>query len=124
VDETAAGGPVLSPWRRTHIDADRVALGAAQPPPARRRRDPIGELHQSFELLGSELGADAESSVLVCSGRVMRASQKRRPTEAELWEQLEALPAHLKGEIIGGELHVQPRPRPARVIQRLGSKGG
>lgn len=52
----------------------------------------------------------------------MSASQKPRPTEAELWAQLEALPAHLKGEIIDGELHVQPRPRPrdARVIKRLG----
>ncbi len=30
---------------------------------------------------------------------------------ADLWTQLEALPPHLKGEIIDGELHVQSRPR-------------
>jgi Uma2 family endonuclease len=33
------------------------------------------------------------------------------PTEAELRAQLEALPASVKGEIIDGELYVQPRPR-------------
>jgi hypothetical protein len=46
------------------------------------------------------------------------ASEKPRPTEDELWAQLCALPEHLKGEIIDGELFVQPRPRPrhARVI--------
>jgi hypothetical protein len=51
----------------------------------------------------------------------MTASQKPRPTEAELWALLEALPGHLKGEIIDGELHVRPRPRPrqARVIKRM-----
>ena len=31
---------------------------------------------------------------------------------AELWARLEALPEHLKGEIIDGQLYVQPRPRP------------
>jgi hypothetical protein len=30
----------------------------------------------------------------------------------ELWAQLEALPEHLKGEIIDGQLYVQARPRP------------
>jgi Uma2 family endonuclease len=34
-----------------------------------------------------------------------------RPTPEELWAQLEVLPEHLKGEIVDGELHVQPRPR-------------
>jgi Uma2 family endonuclease len=32
-------------------------------------------------------------------------------SDAELWAELEALPPHLKGEIIDGELFVQPRPR-------------
>lgn len=43
-------------------------------------------------------------------------------TDAELWAQLEALPKHLKGEIIDGQLYVQPRPRPrhARGIGYLG----
>lgn len=51
----------------------------------------------------------------------MVASQKPRLTDAELWAQLCALPEHLKGEIIDGELFVQPRPRPrhARVIGEL-----
>jgi Uma2 family endonuclease len=31
---------------------------------------------------------------------------------SELWAQLEALPEHLKGEIIDGQLYVQARPRP------------
>jgi Uma2 family endonuclease len=31
---------------------------------------------------------------------------------AELWARLEALPEHLKGEIIDGQLYVQARPRP------------
>lgn len=30
----------------------------------------------------------------------------------ELWARLEALPEHLKGEIIDGQLYVQARPRP------------
>jgi Uma2 family endonuclease len=34
-----------------------------------------------------------------------------RPTIEELWARLEALPPNVKGEIIDGELHVQPRPR-------------
>jgi Uma2 family endonuclease len=40
----------------------------------------------------------------------------------ELWAQLEALPEHLKGEIIDGQLYVQARPRPrhARGIGYLG----
>jgi Uma2 family endonuclease len=33
------------------------------------------------------------------------------PTLEELWAKLEALPEGVKGEIIDGELHVQPRPR-------------
>lgn len=39
------------------------------------------------------------------------ASILSRPTEAELRAALEALPEHQKGEIIDGELFVQPRPR-------------
>jgi Uma2 family endonuclease len=40
----------------------------------------------------------------------------------ELWAQLEALPPNVKGEIIDGELFVQPRPRfrHGRVIGFLG----
>lgn len=41
----------------------------------------------------------------------MSAPLPRSPDIAELWAKLEALPEHLKGEIIDGELHVQPRPR-------------
>jgi Uma2 family endonuclease len=50
------------------------------------------------------------------------ASQKPRRTDDELWAELCALPEHLTGQIIDGELLVQPRPRPrhARVIKRLG----
>jgi Uma2 family endonuclease len=33
------------------------------------------------------------------------------PNPAELWARLEALPANVKGEIIDGQLYVQPRPR-------------
>ncbi len=33
------------------------------------------------------------------------------PDAAELWARLEALPPSMKGEIIDGELYVQPRPR-------------
>jgi Uma2 family endonuclease len=36
---------------------------------------------------------------------------RARPDPASLWRELEQLPEHLKGEIIDGELHVQPRPR-------------
>jgi hypothetical protein len=52
------------------------------------------------------------------------ASEKTRLTEDELWAQLCALPEHLMGEIIDGELFVQPRPRPrrARVIGELFSR--
>lgn len=39
----------------------------------------------------------------------MSAAPKSSPEE--LWAALVALPPHLKGEIIDGELHVQPRPR-------------
>jgi len=39
------------------------------------------------------------------------ATHPRAKTDAELWAELEALPQHLKGEIIDGELFVQPRPR-------------
>jgi Uma2 family endonuclease len=44
------------------------------------------------------------------------------PSAAELWARLEALPEHLKGEIIDGQLYVQARPRPrhARGIGFLG----
>lgn len=44
------------------------------------------------------------------------------PSAESLWAELEALPEHLKGEIIDGELHVQARPRPrhARGIGFLG----
>lgn len=41
----------------------------------------------------------------------MAAPVTRPKTDAELWAELEALPEHLKGEIIDGELFVQPRPR-------------
>lgn len=51
------------------------------------------------------------------------AQSKPLLSDAELWAQLEALPEHLVGQIIDGELIVQPRPRPrhARVIAKLGS---
>ncbi len=39
------------------------------------------------------------------------ATHPRGKTDAELWAELEQLPEHLKGEIIDGELFVQPRPR-------------
>lgn len=44
------------------------------------------------------------------------------PDPAELWARLEALPANVKGEIIEGQLYVQPRPRPrhSRGIGFLG----
>lgn len=47
---------------------------------------------------------------------------KARRTDAELWAELEALPANQKGEIIDGELYTMPRPRPrhARVATVLG----
>lgn len=47
---------------------------------------------------------------------------KRASTPEELWAELEALPEHLKGEIVEGELFVQPRPRfrHARAIGFLG----
>ena len=47
---------------------------------------------------------------------------KAKRSDAELWAELEALPAHLKGEIIDGALHVMPRPRPRhmRVATVLG----
>ncbi len=53
--------------------------------------------------------------------KVMSASQKPQPNEDQVWAQLCDLPEHLKGEIIDGELHVQPRPRPrhSRIIGRL-----
>lgn len=35
----------------------------------------------------------------------------RPKSDAELYAELEALPEHVKGEIIDGELFVQPRPR-------------
>jgi len=41
----------------------------------------------------------------------MAASVPRRKTDEELWAELVALPENLKGEIIDGELFVQPRPR-------------
>lgn len=43
-------------------------------------------------------------------------------TDEELWQELERLPRHFKGEIIDGRLYVQPRPRPrhARGIGYLG----
>lgn len=45
----------------------------------------------------------------------------RRLSDNELWQQLCDLPEHLEGEIIDGELHVQPKPRPRhqRIGQRL-----
>lgn len=39
------------------------------------------------------------------------ATHARPKTDAELWAELCALPEHLKGEIIDGELFVQSRPR-------------
>lgn len=47
---------------------------------------------------------------------------KAKRTDAELWAELQALPSNLKGEIIDGELHVMPRPRPRhmRVATVLG----
>lgn len=52
----------------------------------------------------------------------MTSAPKRAPTPEELWAQLEALPEHLKGEIVDGELFVQPRPRfrHARTIGFIG----
>jgi Uma2 family endonuclease len=44
------------------------------------------------------------------------ASPKPRRTDAELWAELCALPDHLKGQIIDGELIVQPRPRPRHAL--------
>ena len=41
----------------------------------------------------------------------MGDAAKARRTDAELWAALEALPEGQKGEILDGELHVQPRPR-------------
>lgn len=41
----------------------------------------------------------------------MAAPAAPRKTEQELWAELEALPPHLKGELVDGELFVQPRPR-------------
>ena len=40
---------------------------------------------------------------------------KTRRADAELKAELEALPGNVKGEIIDGELHVMPRPRPRRM---------
>jgi Uma2 family endonuclease len=39
------------------------------------------------------------------------AAKVSKLTDSELRAQLDALPEHLKGEIIDGELYVQPRPR-------------
>jgi Uma2 family endonuclease len=52
----------------------------------------------------------------------MSASQKPRSADDQLWAVLCDLPSHLKGEIIDGELFVQPRPRlaHARVNTQLG----
>jgi Uma2 family endonuclease len=57
--------------------------------------------------------------MLCCGPMVARTAGK---TAASLWAELEALPEHLKGEIIDGQLYVQPRPRPrhARGIGFLG----
>ncbi len=41
----------------------------------------------------------------------MAAPRERPKTDAELRAELDALPEHVKGEIIDGELFVQPRPR-------------
>ena len=41
----------------------------------------------------------------------MGDAAKARRTDAELWAALEALPEGQKGEILDGELYVQPRPR-------------
>lgn len=41
----------------------------------------------------------------------MAIPDRPRRTDAELLAELEALPEHVKGEIIDGELFVQPRPR-------------
>jgi Putative restriction endonuclease len=51
-----------------------------------------------------------------------QAHSKPIDIDAALWARLQALPDHLKGQIIDGELIVQSRPRPrhARVIKRLG----
>ncbi len=48
-------------------------------------------------------------------------SAVRIPT---LIEELQALPEHVVGEILGGELHVMPRPAPrhARASSRLGGR--
>lgn len=66
-------------------------------------------------------GAHPELEPLVLCSRVM-VSRIAEKTPAELWAELEALPEHLKGEIIDGQLYVQPRPRPrhARGIGFLG----
>ena len=54
--------------------------------------------------------------------RVSAAEPSQPPSDAELWAQLVALPETQKGEIIDGELHVQPRPpfRHARAGLFLG----
>jgi Uma2 family endonuclease len=56
----------------------------------------------------------------------MAAPRERRKTDDELRAELAALPEHLKGEIIDGELFVQPRPRfrHARASSFLGHHVG
>jgi Uma2 family endonuclease len=49
------------------------------------------------------------TGVRACLTLVMASSPVADPNE--LWARLEALPANVKGEIIDGELHVQPRAR-------------
>jgi Uma2 family endonuclease len=63
--------------------------------------------------------AQSQEIVLYSAAMVSRTAEK---TPAELWAELEALPEHLKGEIIDGQLYVQARPRPrhARGIGFLG----
>lgn len=45
----------------------------------------------------------------------MTAPARQRATYADLL----ALPAHVVGEILGGELHVMPRPRARHAAQLL-----
>jgi Uma2 family endonuclease len=57
--------------------------------------------------------------MLECAAVVTRHSE---PIAEDLWARLVALPKHLKGEILDGQLYVQPRPR-ARHARGIGFLG-